>query len=202
MYYGELWVTISQHMYICPILLSESLLYEFLNLSTGGHRPRFCQPSASTWSQWMKNGSCILPGSVSQGRDILSKGKWAKHYDWPASLKCRSWLAAAQPQENVGCWQIPPPPDTHMHRHENDHFINDHYYHSNFCCHDFIMSTIVYLSVINNAQCVIIGSFAYPLFNPESGHSGSASRDEWLSIPRQFAWVYFPHRFPHYAWTA
>ena len=72
----------------------------------------------------LNNGSCILPGSVLPGRDIWSTGKWTKHYDWSTSLNYQSWLAVAQPQENAGCWwNLSLPPDTCMHKQENDHFI-------------------------------------------------------------------------------
>ena len=37
----------------------------------------------------LKNGSCILSGSVSAGSEILSMGKWTKCYDCPISLKCK-----------------------------------------------------------------------------------------------------------------
>ena len=52
-------------MKIGPIVLSESLLYEFLNLSTGGQGPRFHQPShfGMPAANELKNGSCILPVS-------------------------------------------------------------------------------------------------------------------------------------------
>ena len=72
----------------------------------------------------LKNGSCILPGSVLAESEVLSMGKWTKHYDWPASLKCKSRLAVAQPQESVICWRtLSLPLNTGTHRYEHDHFI-------------------------------------------------------------------------------
>ena len=126
LYYGVPRMKISQDMDICLIFLSESLLYEFLNLSTGGWGPHYCQPPVSimTATNELKNGSCISPGCIPTKSDILSTGKWTKHYDWPTSFKCKSWLAVAQPQENASCWwTLSLPPDTRMHKHENDHFI-------------------------------------------------------------------------------
>ena len=35
----------------------------------------------------LKNGSCILPGSVSSGSAALSMGKWIKRYNWPTFFK-------------------------------------------------------------------------------------------------------------------
>ena len=70
-----------------------------------------------------KNGNCILPGSVSPGSDILRAGKWTQRHDWPTSLKCKSWLAVAQPQENAACWQTLSLPG-HAHAQAwNDHII-------------------------------------------------------------------------------
>ena len=123
-YFGVSQVKISQYMDICLIFLSESLLCEFSNLSTDGREPCFSQPFASAWLQQTKNGSCILPGSVLPGSNVLYMGKWTKRYDWLASLKCTSLLAVAQPQEIVGFWQtLSLPLDTCVHRHETDYFI-------------------------------------------------------------------------------
>ena len=80
----------------------------------------------SAWPLWMNcsNGRCILLLSASPGSEVLSTGKWTKHYDWSTSLNYQSWLAVAQPQENASCrWTLPLSYHTCTHRHENDHFI-------------------------------------------------------------------------------
>ena len=118
-YYWVPWEKISQYMDICPIFHSEILLQEFSNLSTFSSAFRFSMSAANE----LKNGSCILQGSVSAGSEVLITGKWTIHYYWPASPKCKSQLAVAQPHENASCWwTLSLPSDTCMNSHENDHF--------------------------------------------------------------------------------
>ena len=126
-YYGVPQVKISQYMCICPILLSESLLFEFLNLFYWGPKAPFS--SAFHFSlaaaHELKNQRKLHFARKCLVRNVvLSMGKWTKHYNWPASWKCKSQPAVAQPEENASCWRtLSLPSDTHMHRHENYHFI-------------------------------------------------------------------------------
>ena len=96
-------------------------------------RARFHQPSISAdhsqcfhqlssladhgkWNEEWKN---ISPGSVSPGNGVLSIGKWAECYSWPACSTCKSWLAVAQWQ-NQNCWL---PTDFHPSaKHTHTHF--------------------------------------------------------------------------------
>ena len=97
------WCTISEdftiHVYLFIMPLWKSVVGIFESFYWWLRAPflsAFC--FSMTTVNELKNGSCILPGSISPGSDILSRGKWTKHYDWLSSLKCKSQLAVAQPQ--------------------------------------------------------------------------------------------------------
>ena len=115
LYYGVPRVKILQYICICLIFLSEGLLYEFLNLSTGGWKPNFCQLSTSAKTQqmnWrMKAAFCQ---EVSAGSDVLGMGEMNKVL----------WLAWHNDKKMPVCDGLSLPPlDTRMHWHENYHFV-------------------------------------------------------------------------------
>ena len=111
--------------------LSSSLLWKsvvstsFWILLLGAEGPMFVsrllwQDRCESTEEWKLHfaGKCL-------GRTrVLRVGKWTKRCDWCASLKCKSRLAVAQPQENASCYRtLSLPSDTRIHMHENDHFI-------------------------------------------------------------------------------
>ena len=54
----------------------------------------------------------------------IKHGKMCQALRWPTSLKCKSKLAVAKPQENAGHWRILSlPSNTHTHMHKTNHFI-------------------------------------------------------------------------------
>ena len=116
-YYGIPWVKILQYIYICLIFLSDSQLYELLNLSSGGNGPHFRQCSALAWplqTNW-KNESCILPGSISPESDVLSVGKMNQVL-WLVcffQMKIEHWLRHNHKKMPVADGLSPPPPPTH-----------------------------------------------------------------------------------------
>ena len=124
-YYGISQVKFSQYVCICLTFHSESLCMNLWISLLVAEDPVFVSlPFGMTAANELRNGSCILPGNVSPGSDILSDGNWTKCFDWRAALKWKSWLAVAQPQENAGCLQtLSISPDTCTHWHKNDPFI-------------------------------------------------------------------------------
>ena len=101
--YGVPQVKISQYRYICLMVLSENLLYEFLNLSAGGRRPRFHQPFTSAWPQqmneeWKKHfaNECltrkwhIKPRKMNQALQLAHLFKTQRLIGWDTSTrKCQ-----------------------------------------------------------------------------------------------------------------
>ena len=66
-------------------------------------------------SEWTEEWKLHSAQKFSPESEVLSAGKWTKSYDWPASLKCKSRLAVAQPQQNTSFWQTLYLPPGQMH---------------------------------------------------------------------------------------
>ena len=130
---------ISQYMDTCPIFLSESLLFEFLNLSTGGQGPCFCQPSFSAWPLWRnwRTAAAFCPETSQQE---------ARYQVQENEPNATTVLAVAQQKEYADCCQtLSLPLDTCMPVHENDLFIILFTFSG---CNDFIMGVIAYYSLL------------------------------------------------------
>ena len=137
--YGVPQVKISQYRYICLMVLSENLLYEFLNLSAGGRRPRFHQPFTSALPQqmneeWKKHfaNECLTRKWHIKPRKMNQALQLARFFKMQKLVGCR--------KSTRKCWlltRLSFPPNTGTHRHENDRLIYT------FCGrNDYIMGVI------------------------------------------------------------
>ena len=70
---------------------------------------------------------------------LIMVGKWTKHFNWPASSKCKSWLAWAQTHKKMPVADRLSPPPAHMYPWKWL-FCIIHIFWRN----DFIMGIIVY----------------------------------------------------------
>ena len=113
-------------MSICLIFLSESLLTSFWiflpvpkdNVSVILLLRHDGSKQTEEWKLHFARKCLARKWHIKHGEKCI------KHYTWPTSLKCKCQLAVAQQHKNTGCWQILSlPPETSMHRNENDNFI-------------------------------------------------------------------------------
>ena len=92
-YYGVPWGKISWYMSICPIVFSQSLLYEFLNLSTGGLGPILI-------SLWHDHRKPTEEWKLHFARKCLDRKRCIKHGKMNKAL----WLARFfKMQMLIGC---------------------------------------------------------------------------------------------------
>ena len=132
-YYGVPRVKISQYMDIRFIFFSESLLYELLNLCTGGQRPRFHQPSASAWPQrtnWRMEAAFCQEVPPPEVMYLVQENELSATTGPLLQNAKANWLWHNHKKiPDPGRLSLSLPLDTHMHRHENDHFILLLYWH-------------------------------------------------------------------------
>ena len=110
---------------------------------------------STTPANELKNGSCILSGSIS----ALSEGKWTKGYKWPASLKCiyATWLWHNHKKMPVVEGTLSLPLHTSMHRHENGHLIIYILWRN-----DFTLGVIAQYMIYHD-QCVMVSLWKFTL---------------------------------------
>ena len=124
-YHGTPRVKVLQYMYICLIFFSESLLYEFLIFLPVAKGLVFVSlPLPHECSKWTEEWELHFP------KKCLAR-KW--HLKWGKMNQALPLAPFFTMQKPIGCGittkkcyllmnSLPPPRDTHTHRHENDHF--------------------------------------------------------------------------------
>ena len=144
------------HRYLSDIPLWKSVVWVFQYFCKWPKAPFSSAFRLSTTpANELKNGSCILSGSIS----ALSEGKWTKGYKWPASLKCiyATWLWHNHKKMPVVEGTLSLPLHTSMHRHENGHLIIYILWRN-----DFTLGVIAQYMIYHD-QCVMVSLWKFTL---------------------------------------